>query len=66
MIENSELYKSISTINNEFVDDHEFSFSSIGDEFDFNTDIKVNNESQKTFVKFEESDLVFDSSQNFY
>lgn len=64
-IERSEIYKKVCDLNNEFVDDREFSFSSIGEEFDFEIGITVN-ESSNACIEYEESDLIFESSQNFY
>lgn len=65
MIEHSEIFKQVSFLNEKIVDDHEFSFSSIGDEFDFEIGI-TGNGSPKTYIDYEDSDLIFESSQNFY
>lgn len=65
MLENSQIYKQVSALNNEFVDDTEFSFSSIGEEFNFEVDVEENR-SPKTLMECEDSDLIFESSQNFY
>lgn len=64
MIEASEIYKKVYALNNEFVDDREFSFSSIGEDFDFEIE-NTGKEFPNTCIEFEESDLVFESSQNF-
>lgn len=65
MFENSELYQQvIEEINNNSLDEHGFSFSSIGEEFDFTAEANENKQFGR--ITFEESDLLFDSSQNFY
>lgn len=48
-----------------FIDDREFSFSSIGEEFDFDVG-KTENEFLNSCNEYEETDLIFESSQNFY
>lgn len=65
MIETSEIYANTCTLNDEFVDDCEFSFSSIGEEFDFEI-VAAGNESSNACIEYEELDLIFESSQNFY
>lgn len=64
-IETSEIYIKACALNNEFVDDREFSFSSIGEEFDFEVGM-AGNESSNACIEYEELDLIFESSQNFY
>lgn len=50
--------------NENIIDDHEFSFSSIGNEFDFVTD-NPSAADTNTRIVYEE-DLFSESSQNFY
>lgn len=65
MFERSELYrKTLIEICENPLDDHGFSFSSIGDEFDFTTQTRENKIT--SLITFEESDLLFESSQSFY
>lgn len=65
MLENSSMYAKVSALNDGFVDDNEFSFSSIGEEFNFDVD-NERNRSPKYFIECEDSDLIFENSQNFY
>lgn len=65
IFESSEVYQqTIGEINEIALDEHGFSFSSIGDEFDFT--IEVDENKPVNSINFEESDLIFESSQNFY
>lgn len=64
MIETCEIYKNVCATSSEFIDDREFSFSSIGEEFDFDVG-KTENEFLNACNEYEETDLIFESSQNF-
>lgn len=65
MLENSKIYQNLLILNESFVDDHDFSFTSIDEEFDF---VFGNSEKEHQEYCFEwgEADLFLESSQNFY
>lgn len=63
LLESSDVYKNLMKANQNIIDDQEFSFSSIGNEFDFEIDHSTEVNTQTQFI---ETDLLSESSQNFY
>ena len=64
-LETSEIFKHVTKFTDQDIDEHEFSFSSIGNEFDFSIGIDEQVLAESSWP-LEEQDLILDSSQNFY